>query len=51
MLLRMLTATIRRVEEHSRRRIWPGKRAIVTHIRSCHRLSASRDLLSFSNDG
>ena len=32
MLLRMLTATIRRVEEHGRWRIWPGKRAVVAHI-------------------
>jgi hypothetical protein len=26
MLLRMPVATIRRIEEHGRRRIWPGKR-------------------------
>jgi hypothetical protein len=32
MLLRMPVATIRRIEEHGRRRIWPGKRTIVAHI-------------------
>jgi hypothetical protein len=32
MLLRMLTTTIRRVEEHSHRRSWTGKRAVVAHI-------------------
>ena len=34
MLLRMLTATIRRVDEHSRRRIGAGKRAVIAHIGS-----------------
>lgn len=28
----MLTTAVRRVDEHSRRRIWPGKRAVVAHI-------------------
>jgi hypothetical protein len=32
MLLRMFTTTIRRVEEHGRRRIWASKRAVVAHI-------------------
>jgi hypothetical protein len=32
MLLRMLAATIGRIEEHGRWRIQPGKRAVVAHI-------------------
>src|SRR6201996_280694 len=32
MLLRMRTATIGRVLEHSRRRIWAGKRTVVAHV-------------------
>jgi hypothetical protein len=32
MLLRMLAATIGRIEEHGRWRIRPGKRAVVAHI-------------------
>jgi hypothetical protein len=28
----MRTATIGRVEEHRRRRIWAGKRTVVAHI-------------------
>src|ERR1700744_5813163 len=32
MLLRMRTATIGRVEEHGRRRIWAGKRTVVAHV-------------------
>lgn len=32
MLLRMRTATIGRVEEHGRWRIWAGKRTVVAHV-------------------
>lgn len=32
MLLRMRTATIGRVEEHGRRRIWARKRTVVAHV-------------------
>lgn len=32
MLLRMRTATIGRVEEHGRRRIWASKRTVVAHV-------------------
>src|ERR1700759_4638028 len=32
MLLRRPTATIGRVEEHGRRRIWAGKRTVVAHV-------------------
>jgi hypothetical protein len=28
----LLPATIRRIEEHGRWRVWPGKRAVVAHI-------------------
>ena len=31
-LLGMLAATITRIEEHRRRRIGPGKRAVIAHI-------------------